>query len=1213
MEHLKKRTLILSMAVLMAFSMTGMAACSGGTKSSDSDSGSGGSGSSDTDVDSSASQEDPVEGGGVYFPIPKMNDEKKLIVIGADLNVGNSERLTLLTLSALQGLANQEEVNVYLDYKLEKDGQYPNDYWLEDMVEHYGITVETKTVGEAIEYYKSFAGENAGFITYSVDYDPVVGTDDSRSLTAAIDLCAIRGWLPVEKSLKETAEQEWGLTEKADASEMTDKDVFEEYKDEFDNSILIQQRPMENKDYSLPMVGLRDYAIANKFFTFYDDGQGQTSANYRHAVHSWAKPNKPILGWGPGDEGDHISYASEAGQFSIPSDFSFNLSVTSADVFQEDPIEQKNQFEEIVPEAGKHYVAIGRSDGDNITTWQTEFVQSLTDYGSTSRTNEDFAMAWSISPILSEIFPALMRNVYRNASDYDYFIAPVSGQGYLYPSRYPEQYRADYFKKLDTFLGKADLHSVCILDYGQEVILKKEVANNYASAENLLGGFVFNGNKYKGGNGAVVWSDNGKPFVAPKESLWQEEPGEVVARIGTYRRDYTRIEGYTYLNLHPWSHTYQDVEYVVQELRKNPNIVIVSPDQLLDMIAKYVPHEDVTSPDNVDPDLPYQVPFDPLDNKFLEGAGTEDWKGISGSVRRVTQSVGGALGSVNGLQINGVAEKTYVMPNEENLQIGFDYVRQSEDAYIKVELEIGGVTKVVFDRLSVRKADGVSNIVIPVTNYFSKKEYADQQAKLRVEVLDDTDNGVIVTNVVTKPAAIADPTSGGDKLHDVNFTTMEDWIAETFAKNASVKVDNGRLMLDGSDGWTGFFDDNININLYKTFTIPEDMQSAEISVRMASSNTGTAINVILVVDGKVYELSDGFTDISKSEERLFNAVVDGKGGANGMIFVMQRDSGKNSGIGEAAYVCEFKVAAPVIDPYYNTFAGSLEDWAAGAQNAVWENAMAKIAAGGSMSKTITMPVIDSGWSQVITFSYKAGNAAEPVTVTLKAEYGGQVYTLKTVENATSSEMLAFEWVEADSSVPVMSGQSVKFTLEAGGGVAYIDDFKVTSKNNTDPYNNTFTSGLEDWVLESKSGWDGNGIALDNQRMMVNLNNYGQVNDAFEIVASKSYRLPDSRNITISFDASAPGGYNGMPQGGSLVMTIEIDGTEYTVLAKQIVNTDNAYPSALKISVALNEVEALSGVDYAGKDVKIRLKFNDEGFANGVAPIIYIDNFVTKAE
>lgn len=1163
-----------------------------------------------------------TEGGGLYFPIPKMNGDKKLIVLGGDLEVGNEDRLKLIVSSAIQGLSNQDTVKAYLNYKLEKDGSFPNQYFLDDMAENYGVTTEIKSFAESIEYYKSIAKDNAGFITYSIDYDNLVGTDDTRSLTAAINMCAIRGWIPVEKSLKVTAQTEWGLTEKLDVSDKDDKWVFENYKTEFDNSILIQQRPMENKEYKLPMVSLRDYGIANKFFTFYDDGQGQGTANYRKEVHAWGKQNKPILGWGPGDEGEHISYATEAGQFPIPSDFSFNLSVTSADIFQKEELKQKNQFTPITPQEGKHYVAFGRSDGDNITTWQTEFIHSLTDFGSPNRGAKEFSMGWSISPALAEIFPSLMRNVYKNSNEYDYFIAPVSGQAYMYPTVFPEKYKADYFSKFDKFLKKSDLKSVSILDHGQAVILKKDIANYYASASNLIGGFCFNGNKYKGGNGAVVWSDNGKPFIAPKESLWTENTGEVVARIGQYRRDYKRIEGYSFVNLHPWTHTYQDVEYVVEQLKKNPNIVIVSPDQLLDMISKNVKKEDVTAPENVDPELPYVVPSDPLHNRFLPGAETEDWAKVDGSIKRVNKSVGGALGQINGLQINGTGEKTYTLPNEENLVISFDYIRQGSEAEIKAELEINGVTKVVLDGLKISSADGVSNIVVPISNFFSKAQYGLKEAKFRMKTtnINSASNGVVITNVITRSEMTTDPTSGGNKLLDDIFKDTQDWYTNTFAKNARIVPDNDRLMMDGSDGWTGFYDDNINTSMYKTFTIPQDMNVANIAATIVSSNTGTKVNALVIVDGKVIELSRGFELIENSAVKVYEAVVNNMGGKNATVVIMQRDSKIKSGIGEACYLSKFSVSAPTIDPYYNKFTASLEDWTTGAVNVIAQDGWAKFTNTSSMYKTITMPTIESFWSQVITFDYKLADSSNTVKLKLSANVGDKTFDLKEIY-ADSANSAVFKWTEIEmkdvADWTALSGKEVAFKIECvklageGDGILLLDEFKVLKEKNVDPYNNTFTSNLEDWVLESKAGWvDGNGIVWGNDRMEVSLNGFGTVNPVFEAVGKKAYTLPENTDVTISFDVSTPAGYNGVGQGGSITMTLEIDGIEYVVMAKTDVQGEPTAAKSVKLNVDLEQVEELSGITYAGKDVILRLKFNDEGFAGGVGVNLYIDNFVT---
>ena len=52
--------------------------------------------------------------------------------------------------------------------------------------------------------------------------------------------------------------------------------------------------------------------------------------------------------------------------------------------------------------------------------------------------------------------------------------------------------------------------------------------------------------------------------------------------------------------------------------------------------------------------------------------------------------------------------------------------------------------------------------------------------------------------------------------------------------------------------------------------------------------------------------------------------------------------------------------------------------------------------------------------------------------------------------------------------------------------------------------NTFDTDLEDWILESVTGWEANGAKWGNSRMEVDLNAFGQVTDAYEVVVAKTF-------------------------------------------------------------------------------------------------------------
>jgi hypothetical protein len=99
------------------------------------------------------------------------------------------------------------------------------------------------------------------------------------------------------------------------------------------------------------------------------------------------------------------------------------------------------------------------------------------------------------------------------------------------------------------------------------------------------------GNKYAGGAGSIRWSSNGKPFLSFRESLWDTQPLDIAERVNGYERDFRSIEGYTLINLHPWSHSYQDVYEMVQAF--DDHVVVVSPENFFDLIIEHVEKEDV--------------------------------------------------------------------------------------------------------------------------------------------------------------------------------------------------------------------------------------------------------------------------------------------------------------------------------------------------------------------------------------------------------------------------------------------------------------------------------------------------------------------------------------------------------------------------------------------------------------------------------------------
>ncbi len=483
-----------------------------------------------------------------------MNAEKHLLVFNRTESLGFEE---LVLAQAIQGIYARTNARYYC-----AGGSY--DIWLEDMVEYYGFTYETVTLEQMVAAYIADYGN--GYVLYD-------RAALAETVNSACSVAGITGYLPVGAGLKERAEA-WGLELQLDASAMTERQCFDTYKDRFATDGLVQQSPNNAR--------LRDYAIACGYFIFFREGTETQDLLFRGEVHDWVDEDAPMLGWVPNDEGQDVTVASQYGQFTIPSDHALNMSVyTCKNAFGEADFTQSAKETDITAQQGKHYVCIMMSDGDNVQTWYNSFPFNEK-YFAAER--GDFPMGFSVQPALLELGPNVLNYLKRNAGEKDYFVCSVSGVGYLYPQVYPTL--DTYTQALSAYLRRSDLSVVQILDAGPS----DEVIEAYAKIPELKGAIYCYGDKYAAGNGSVYWA-NGKPFVSIRETLWNAEVSAMAERINGYSTDPTTIEGYTAINLHPWSMTYQDVVELVSLL--DEHVVVVTADDFIRLITENVPQEDV--------------------------------------------------------------------------------------------------------------------------------------------------------------------------------------------------------------------------------------------------------------------------------------------------------------------------------------------------------------------------------------------------------------------------------------------------------------------------------------------------------------------------------------------------------------------------------------------------------------------------------------------
>lgn len=485
-----------------------------------------------------------------------MNEEKHLFVYNKTENLSFAE---LVLAQAIQGIYARTNARYYQW----ASGSY--EVWLEDMVQNYGFTYEYVTLEEMVKAYIADYGNK--YVLYN--RSSLVETTNS-----ACAIAGVTGYLPVDESIREKAES-WGLEIKIDASTMTERTCFDLYKDKFNTDGLVQQSPNN--------VNLRDWSIACGYFIFFREGTETKELMFRGEVHDWVDEDAAMFGWVPNDEGQDVTVASQYGQFTIASDHSKNTTIFACkNAFGEVDFTQKAKESDIKAEQGKHYVCIMMSDGDNVQMWYNGFSMNSKYFG--AERDNSFPMGWSVQPALLDLGPNILNHLKNTAGEKDYFVASVSGLGYIYPQVYPTL--DTYTKALSYYLREIDLSVIQILDSGPS----QKVIDAYSKVPELKGGIYCYGDKYAAGNGSIYWS-NDKPFVSIRETLWNANVEAMAERINGYAKDPTTIEGYTAINLHPWSMSYQDAAKLVSLL--DENVVVVTADDFIRLITENVPHENV--------------------------------------------------------------------------------------------------------------------------------------------------------------------------------------------------------------------------------------------------------------------------------------------------------------------------------------------------------------------------------------------------------------------------------------------------------------------------------------------------------------------------------------------------------------------------------------------------------------------------------------------
>ncbi len=502
--------------------------------------------------------------------LPEIHAPESVIYV---INRGDLSDAEYTVASSLQGICAQREARIYIE-----DGE--NIVFLEQYLkENKGISVQR------VADLWTLVRENRDALT---DGGCVLFRMGDNTINSAFTIAGMERWLAVPEELAGQAEA-IGLEIKQDLTKpdgaLTQEQVFEKYQDRLNKNLLVHQSP--------ELVTLRDYAVAAGAFCFYTNEDDRAQVKFREQVFEWANENAIAFGWSA-DELGYVKQASGSAIAVIPSDHCSNLSLLSSLKLRE-PIHQKNSPEQVTAQEGKHYIALVMSDGDN-AQWYETTVPFRDHYYDRVQTAGDYKLSWTAPPMLYRLAPTVLQYVYNMATDRDRFVCGVSGLGYINPTRYPEAALEHFAAGTVQAMRQADLQVVTILDNSTSTHKLGRALEAYAVQESLSGGLMQIEDKYEALDGKMVIS-GGKPFVSVKKSFWftSENQEEKISRewiedfaqeLNALPCDIRSEEGYSYINIHPWSTSIEDLNLLVSLL--DDHIEIVYAEELLAMIAENV-------------------------------------------------------------------------------------------------------------------------------------------------------------------------------------------------------------------------------------------------------------------------------------------------------------------------------------------------------------------------------------------------------------------------------------------------------------------------------------------------------------------------------------------------------------------------------------------------------------------------------------------------
>ncbi len=527
-----------------------------------------------SDVKSEAELKDLV---GTFDKLP-LADEIVVVRSGA---VSKDERAAI---QCLQGLVGRTEASIFINYGYDSKTELKDLEASGCRLLYADETGKEWTLENLIPRYISHI-KDKGYVLFS-------NADTLEQLNMAFNYATVNGWLAVPSGVEEEVKS-LGLKKCEDITGETfnfvkQREFYSQYKDEFRKDCLVHLQP--------GAWGLRDLAVQQRIFITYVEDDDYIARTFRDQLFSDLEPASMILGWCK-FEGKYTECAASFGHYVIPSDHSFNVSILTCNRLETGKLGTSNvQSPKLDP--NKHYVAIVYSDGDN-AQWISN---GYSEFYTWQSYDIDIPVTWTFAPQMHEFSSTAVKKAIENKGN-DSFITGPSGAGYTRINKMSAEEVRTFSDLTAATMLQTGITTMTLLNnppktaYADWVFAKK--LEYFARYDNIKGGILqMDSDRYSGGYGKVYFA-NDKPFISVRFSLWHPsgEASQVTQTwlkeqadiVNNYSADINSINGYSVINVHPWTVGPDDLAYFVSQL--DDGIEFLSADELIAAVTENVEHK----------------------------------------------------------------------------------------------------------------------------------------------------------------------------------------------------------------------------------------------------------------------------------------------------------------------------------------------------------------------------------------------------------------------------------------------------------------------------------------------------------------------------------------------------------------------------------------------------------------------------------------------